>query len=404
MSVALLSVEQRIQEPVIPPKTAQYGLGVNYAMPELVPDFGFHGRLQHQLLVDWLDALCATGVGVGASLKADPEQLSVDAFQAEWEVSSDHELICAKLVTGWLLQRIRSETEVIPQKLLGADEGLAKRLGCNIGGCGNISWIYNWQHPEMQPGTPYSYRTLIKCFENKDTSLRPRFTPIGGEVATSFEPFIMVHIEMEAYACAMTEKSIQAQDKILAGKAANAEMAEVAARGRDMLGVFTQCFNSGLVSPTHWPHIQKTLHFPEYTGMSSAQNISIQLLGEAVAVGVPGHEYNQNLHDIAELGFVPHQRKVLQFVRDRRDVMRDYALSTRASADERASYNALVKVSVMWRGSHKKHVMKYVAAALEKSKGQYVTSTGHQFDAHGMGVVFESRMEDYSKLELRSKL
>jgi len=214
----------------------------------------------------------------------------------------------------------------------------------------------------------------------------------------------MVHVEMEAYACAMTEKSIEAQDRICEGKAANAQMAEVAARGRDMLSVFTQCFNSGLVSPKHWPYIQKTLHFPEYTGMSSAQNISIQLLGEAVAVGVPEHEYNQQLHDIAEIGFVPHQRRVLQFVRDRRNIVRDYALGAKASPDERASYNALVNVSVMWRGSHKKHVMKYVAAALEKSKGKYVTSTGHTFDSDGMGVVFESRMHDYSVLELRSKL
>lgn len=209
---------------------------------------------------------------------------------------------------------------------------------------------------------------------------------------------------MEVYACAMTEKAIEAQDLIAAGKPAKAEMAEVAARGRDMLNVFTVCFNDGRVLPKHWSHIQKTLHFPEYTGMSSAQNISIQLLGEAVGVGVPGHEYNQQLHDIAEIGFVPHQRRVLKFVRARRNIMRDYALSTKASPDECASYNALIRVSVMWRGSQQMHVMKYVAAALEQSKGKYVTSTGHEFDAPGMGVVFESRMHDYSVLELRSKL
>jgi hypothetical protein len=382
-----------------------HGLPENYCLPELVPDFRFLGRSQHQLLVGWLDALCATGRGaMPCNLLEDPKTLSVDAFELECDISAQHDLICAKLVTGWLLQRIRSECETIPSALHSIDASLARRLGCGIGGCGNISWLYNWRHPLMQPGSKYEYRSLLRCFDVKDPALRPRFVPIGGEVAVSFEPFIMVHIEMEARACAMVEKTMEAQQLIVRGQPAGAEMAQVAARGRDMMQVFTACFNDGRVQPQHWGAIQNTLKFPEYTGMSSAQNMSVQLLGEVVGVGKPGHEYNQRLHDIAEIGFVPHQREVLKFFRERRNILRDFAISTKASSDEHASYNALVYVSVMWRGSHRKHVMKYVSAAVEEDGAQYRTSTGHVLDMQDLGKMFESRMQDYSSLELQSKL
>jgi len=384
---------------------SMYGLPDNFCMPELVPDFEFHGRPQHQLLVEWLDALCATGRGaMPSSFLEDPAELSVEALVSEYDASTQHELVCAKCVTGWLLQRIRSECDPIPPKLLSGDAALSKRLGGSIGGCANVCWIYNWCHPSLQPGTEYDYKVLIQMFDANDRRLRPRFLPIGGEVGTSFAPFIMVHIEMEVKANAMVESAVKAQDLIASGHQAKAEMAQVASQGRAMLDVFTACFNDGRVNKEHWGAMQHTLKFPEYSGMSSAQNISVQLLGEVVGVGAPGHAYNQNLHDIAEKGFMPHQRRVLKFVRGRRDILREHANSAQASKEELASYNFLVRISVMWRGSHAKQVVKYVAAALEEYGGKYRTSTGHEWDMQSLGEIFESRMQDFSNLQLRSRL
>jgi len=85
--------------------------------------------------------------------------------------------------------------------------------------------------------------------------------------------------------------------------------------------------------------------------------------------------------------------------------LREHAKSAMASREELEAYNTLVNVSVMWRGSHAKQAVKYVAAALESERERtYQTSTGNEWTVQNLGEIFESRMQDFSALHLQSKL
>jgi len=379
------------------------GLPTNFCMPELVPDFRFNGRPQMQLLVAWLDALCETSRGSAAALEltGNPQVLCIDDLMREWTASTQHELLCAKVVTGWLLQRIRSETPEYPPVLLAADKALAAKLGGYIGGCSNLSFFYNWQHPSLQPGTCYRMEEFLGLFSGDgQTSLRCRFVPLGGQVCSSFEAFILGHVEMEAKACLMCRSALQVQHSILKGEDATEDMLRMAERGEDMFDSFQHWFNENRVRLDHWSDIQATLRLPEYTGMGGVQNTSVFLVGEILGVTDAAHPKNKE--GAAEAHFVKHQRQVVQFFKERRNVLRDHVQGFGSSKLERACFERLVRASLRWRASHRARVLKYVRAA--QTGQEYQTSTGQLTDTKMLAEQFDSRMEEFAMLLARSKL
>merc|ERR1719413_272282 len=113
-----------------------------------------------QMLVAWLDALCSEPLEqVPPSLLEDPQAITLRGIESEREMSKQSELVCNKVVTGWLLHRVTTETDQVPPLLVTLDRVLADRLGCGVGGCSNLSFYYNWQHPDLEPGSPYDART-----------------------------------------------------------------------------------------------------------------------------------------------------------------------------------------------------------------------------------------------------
>lgn len=210
------------------------------------------------------------------------------------------------------------------------------------------------------------------------------------------------HVEMEARACLMFRLALQAQHSISSRGEAAKEMVHMADRGQDMLASFNRWFNENRVRLDDWSAIQATLKLPEYTGLGGAQNTGVCLLGEILGVAEPAHPANKALEAVAEAHFVRHQRQVAQLFRERRCVLRDHVKSPGASELERASFDRLVRASVLWRASHRARVLKYVGAA--QGGHAYRTSTGQLADMRKLAAQFDSRIEEYETLRTASRL
>lgn len=377
-------------------------------MPEVVPDYSFFGRPACQDLVSWLDALCgAPYLNADASLLSPPSTLSVSRIESEWDVSARTELVCVKVVTGWLLHRISSETADVPSVLLATDSSLADRLGCAIGGCGNLSFIYNWSHPLLTPGQPYDVRALKDAFQDSVTPVQCRFVPIGGDTASSMEAFILGHIEMETHACCMFEAAVEAHCQLTAKKNCAVALKSASRHAHGMLSIFMRWFKDNNIKHDHWSTIVDILKLPESidaAGINGVQSTSVYLLGEMLGVGAPAHAANQKLTKLlARTPFVPHQRAVVNYFQKNRNLIKNYIDSAESSEEECVAYNKLVKVAVNWRGAHRTRVLKYVSASSTDGKS-YVTSTESDTSTKQLAEQFDSRMHEFGSLIVPSKL
>lgn len=364
----------------------------NYFMPARVPTFLFDG--QSKKLVELLDELSTTktkdmkhNLIIRILTSFDLKRLHKDLDEM-----TNIELECLHCVSSWLLHIIRFEFSVYPPKLEWIASTVAKRLGVNVGGCSNVSFIYNWQHISLQPNSVYDSRTL------KSEDLVPRFRIFSNSESDSLWYFIKGHILMEARACNIFDgiTKLYSMEKNCSLIMALETLAYICHEMKTILKVMSSYMHKNKVLLQHWPLIQELLKLPPHNGIRGLQNCWIFAMNFIVNVKQSDNEELNSMENDVWGSLLPHQMKWMSKFKENSDTL--MMLCKRHNDDELYMLlETFVGHVITWRAIHRSRGSQFISSTLAST--YETTGSGKQMKLLDIQNLWDQRISDFSKLK-----
>ena len=364
----------------------------NYFMPERVPTFIFHG--QSKKLVELLDQLSTTEAKEMKqnSIKSILTSIDLEMLYKDLDEMTSFELECLHCVNSWLLHLIRFEFSIYIPKLKWIATTVARRLNVNVGGCSNVSFMYNWQHARLEPNSVYDSRTL------QSEDLVPRFRILANSEGDSLWYFIKGHILMEARACKIFDgiSKLHSLERDISLIETQQTLAFICHEIKTILTIMASYMHKNKVFLQHWPSIQELLKLPPYSGIRGLQNCWIYAMNFIVDVKRSNNEEINTMEDAVWKSLLPYQIKWMsQFKENSTTLM---TLCKHHNDDE--LYVLLEKFVghiITWRCIHRSRGSQFISSTLKDT--YETTGSGKHKKLLDIQKLWDERISDFLKLK-----
>ena len=369
----------------------------NYFMPERVPCFQFHCECYK--LVRLLDAIPAMTIKKEKNrfILGALDSIDIQVLNGELDMMQKFELECLHCVINWLLHLIYFECSVYDEKLMYIAGLVADLLEVCVGGSSNVSFLYNWQHVDIETGSFYDARTLTS--EN----VQARFQILPGEVGDSLWYFVKGHILMEARACAIFDGIIKlyTMDEHKSIALLRETLSSACDELKSILAVMSLYMHRNKILLEHWPVIQRLLGLPTFDGIRGLQNCWLFAINLIVNVRTSHDEEIQQIDDSVWKHLLHSQRKLMLKFKQNSDHL---MVLCKNCGDHKlfSLFHKFVSHVLIWRSIHRSRASQFIGSSMMNAYKS--TGSNQPRMLRDIQDQLDGRIKDFVHLQVKIRM
>ncbi|CAF1112540.1 unnamed protein product [Adineta steineri] len=287
---------------------------------------------------------------------------------------------------------------MLPIQLQSLANTVANYLGVAVGGCSNVSFIYNWQHKHLEPGSLYDPRTLnTDCIE-------PRFIILSEEESGSLWYFIKGHILMEATACNIFDHIMQLYEidfndngvfHLETLTKCREALSSMSLELKTLLTIMSSYMHQNKILLKHWPYIQQLVMLPLYDGMSGIQNCWLFALSYVTNAEQSKNGEVKIEEEAVWTHLLPHQTALMLKFKERSKHLT--MLCKHLNDDEIFTlYENFIGGVITWRAIHRSRASQFTSILPDSFETTLPTDF---FNLKRLQKVWDNRINDFVKLK-----